>query len=117
MPWVLSELVAGATVVIYLKTESARVFSGTAVLIRPEPSWRTPEPYPIVLKCKSCRRQVNAIDQRWLVQYPDGFVTHRWLTTLIKPGTIKIDDDNISNKEPEELLGDVWDDSGGTDLF
>lgn len=107
-PWVRRTLAAGERVEIFLKTDSGDLISdGYATLMERTESWRIPEPYPIVLHCKKCKKQCNALDERWLVKYDDGFVTARWIPKLTKQGTIHVSDelDQISDDEEEDLLG------------
>lgn len=105
-PWVFNELEPNQRIEIFLKGEGTLISSGFATLIHPLPSWREPEPYPVVLHCKKCRKQTNVLDERWLVQYDDGFVTARWIAKLTKQGTIHVEDeyDKTGDDEDEGLL-------------
>lgn len=92
---------------IFLRTEQGLRSEGFATLINKAPSWRELEPYPIVLHCKKCKTQSNAVDERWKVRFDNGFETARWIPLLTKPGIIHVRDnfDLPSDDEEEELLG------------
>lgn len=96
----------GQRIEIFLKTDNGIVSDGYATLVERTTSWRQPEPYPIVLRCKKCKKQANALDERWIVEYDDGFRTARWIPKLTKQGTIHVADeyDTPSHDEAEELL-------------
>ncbi len=105
-PFVFNELSAGMRIEIFLRTEQGLVSEGMAILIEKAPSWRGLEPYPIVLHCKKCRTQCNAVDERWKVRFDNGFETARWIPLLAKPGIIHVRDsfDLPSDEEEEGLL-------------
>jgi hypothetical protein len=92
---------------VYVKGEDTFIATGQATLIRPTDSWRVPEPYPLVLHCKKCKKQINVQDQRWIVRYDDGFQTARWVPVITKNGTIHVKDElDISDNEQAEGMVD-----------
>lgn len=107
--WLPDELREGQEVeLLQLNDEGVWTSLGRVVLIEEVASWRKPEPYPVIEKCSKCKRQVNAINSRWLVRMPDGFETARWVPKYFGVGTFAIEEkdqeDDIFDNENEDTF-------------
>ena len=79
-----SFLSAGMQVPVHLKNDEGKyVFENEATLLRLANTAINPEPEPFYDKCPVCRKQMNVVKEKWIVEFTDPFLKGREFTRNI----------------------------------
>jgi hypothetical protein len=120
----------GLKVPIYIEDSDKNLKKeGEAVLVRKAKTSFEQEPFPLTMNCEGCKRQVNLIKEKWIVNPTDPFTRHltypRWVIRLYSYGDISmkeyqghpflefvepycfghIEDETMCNELKKQLLG------------
>lgn len=97
------DLSRGDIVSIYIESDEESILEGEATLIERLIPTIKKEPFPYLERCETCKRQLNAIKEKWSVSFTDPFLKHlvfsRWITKFHSHGDIR-----INNKFDNEYL-------------
>lgn len=88
--------------IFIINEDGNQVYEGPATLINPAPSRYNTTPLPYVkYTCAACGNIVNWTSTRWLVEFADGFRTHRYIHYFHSIGDYENDPKEAGDDEEE----------------